>query len=427
MTEDDRKTCQHNLLYSLPTELLLLIFTFLPARQLFRCRQVCIRWKNIIDGLTNSDVLWREHCRRDYGDIYKTARLKSKPGLLWFNIYRSLSLWPKLASARESRDEFASASNVNEEIRNFKVLKNGILGVHKRGSVVYYDLDTLEPSKRGPITGDYLNYAENDDTIVIMSFHLHLFVIRKIIHNPRYETNVTFDNVKTFLLVDHEVYYVTLNDEIYLCKLEDGDLKSVFIKRSADGIMCLGYSDGHLNVLTFQRNIYTVINNDLVFTCSLDANTNLLHLLRNFNFLERLDWRIYFQWMYVLNHSIPQGPLRDIVAVRTYGDVVFVGSNWGVLRIYYAPYSAGEFDLYSAEPVKQYNFMERYDCPVLSMCPIIQVDVVEGEDGHTVIVAMPKKIAVLNFVHNFKRTASVAMLPYSDPHKVKVLKMDEFI
>lgn len=114
--------------------------------------------------------------------------------------------------------------------------------------------------------------------------------------------------------------------------------------------------------------------------------------------MEHFDWRTYFQWMYVLNHGIRKGlGLGDIMTVRSYGDIVFVGSNWGVLRIYHAPFTAA-FDLNDAIPMKQYNFMEFCYSPAMSMCPIIQVDVMEAVDGHTVFVAMPKKIAVISFI-----------------------------
>ncbi|XP_068627323.1 uncharacterized protein [Battus philenor] len=414
---------QDSYLCALPTEILLLIFTFLPAKDLIKCRGVSTRLKQIVDGLTRSDALWRDHCKNDYPCLYKTARYKSRPGLLWYNIYKSLSLWPQLVHAREEWDEFASASSVNEEISNFRILRDGVIGVHKRSAIVYYEIETLERAKRGNITGDYLRYTENEVAIVILSYHLQLFIIRKQIINPRQETNITFDNVKTFILVDSEVYFVNLNDDIYICRLID--FSNEMIKHSDDGIMSLGHRQDKLHVLTFQRNIYTVVGNELLFTCALGPECNLLHLLYQYNFLETLDWRIYNQWMYVLNHTIPEGPLRDIITIRMYGEVVFVGSNWGVLRIYYAPFSSGEFDLYNAEPIKQFNFMERYDCPVLSMCPIIQIDVSEAEDGHTVIVAMPKKIAVLNFTHNFKRTASAAMLPYQEIQKAKALRIED--
>lgn len=409
---------------NLPTELLLYIFTFLSAKDLTKCRQVCNRFKVIIDGMTRSDALWKKNCKAEFPDVYLTVRAKTRSGMLWYHIYRSLSLWPKLENAREIRDEFASASSVNDEVKNFKILRDGIIGVHKRGSIVYYDLDTLEPCKRGSISGDYLRYNENDDIIAILSYSLQLFIIQKVVQSPCMETNITYESVKSFLLVDRKVFYVNLADEIYLWEFKNGKMSNTFIKKTDDGVMCLGYTN-NLHVLTFERNIYTWNGERLVFTCALDASVNLLHQLHKYRFLEYLDWRIYFQWMYIFNHSVPEGPLRDIVTIRAYGDVYFVGSNWGVLRIYYAPYSCGEFDIFTAEPVKQYNFMERYDCPVLSMCPIIQVDVMETEDGHIVVVAMPKKIATLKFTHTFKRSATVAMLPYTAIQKVKILKLNE--
>lgn len=421
---DDCDIASH--MCSLPTEILLNIFIYLPAKELTKCRQVCIRWKLIIDGLARSDDLWHQHCKEDFNNIFKVARKKAKPGLLWYNLYRSLTLWQRLVDSREDIDEFASASRLGEEIRNFEVLDSHNVGVHKKGSIVYYDIETLQESTRRAIYGDYSRYTENDKMIVILSYQLHLYLIRKMPSSPfDEENNVTFDNVKLFTLTDDEVFFVNLNDEIFVCNVYKEKMKSMFLKRSEDGIMSLGYSNGVLNVLTFQRDIYSIIQNNLVYVCSLGPDSNLLHQLRKYNFLEQLDWRVYFQWMYVLNHAIPDGPLRDIITIRPYGDVYFVGSNWGVLRIYYSPYSAGEFDIFNTEPVKQYNFMERSDCPVLSTCPILQIDVLEGEDSHTVIVAMPKKIAILNFTHTFKRTASLAMLPYSEVQNVKLMKINQ--
>lgn len=415
---EDQNFCE------LPTEVLLHIFTYLSGRQLIKGRQVCRRWNHIINSMTHSDVLWQKHCKKDFGDVYKVARYKARIGMLWYNIYRSLALWPLLNHAREVRDEFASAGNVNEEIRGFEILKNGIIAVQKRQTIVYYNIESLELSKRGPLTGNYMKFTENEDIIVIQSNYLHLFVIRKFLQDPRHETNVTYDNVKTFLLINNKVYFVNLENEIYVCELESINLSAQLLKRSEESIMCLGYTN-NLHILTFERNIYTIMDGHLVLSCQLADCPNLLQQFCNYNFLETVHWHIVLEWMFILHRRVPPGPLEEIMTVKKYGDIVFVGCNWGVLRIYYKPYIDGQFDFYNAEPVKQYNFMERSDCPVLTMCPIIKVDVVESEDGHTVLVAMPKKIAVIDFIHCFKRTASVAMLPYNDVQKVLKVEKSE--
>lgn len=398
----------------LPAEILINIFSNLPVKDLMRSRSVCTRWKLIIDDLASSDNVWLEYCKTDFKDLYTSAMRKTKPGLLWYNIYRSLTLWSKIGDATEESDEFAAASCLGEEIRNFELLCTGVLGVHKKDSIVYYDADTLGPGHRSPIPGHYSRYAENAAVIVILSVHLHLYLIRKIVFSDFDDPDTTFDNVKLFTLTENSLYHANLNDEVFVTRFNNTKLEATLIKKSEDGIMSMGFSNGMLNILTFERNIYSVINNMLVFQCTLGPDSNLLHQLHYYNFLEQLDWRVYFQWMYVLNHTIPDGPLRDIITIRSYGKVCFVGSNYGVLRIYYSPYTDGEFDLFNTQPVKQFNFMERSDCPVLSTCPILQVDVIEGDDKHKVIVAMPKKIAIITFTHTFKHASSLAVIPYHD-------------
>lgn len=405
-----------------PTEILLYIFTFLTPKQLAKCRQVCWRWKHVVDNISSKDSLWIQHCKKDFPSIFMSAYYKRLPGLNWCNIYRSLAMWPKLHLAEESRDEFASAACYNDEIRSFRVLRHGIIGVHTRGAISYYDLETLKPSSRTSISGNYIRYIENDDTIIVQGYNLNLFIVRKLVTNVHAQTDITFGNVKTFMLANHELFFITLNNEVCLCNLNDEKLPAIVLNRAQNTIMSVGYSYGRLNLLTFDRNIYTLVGNELVYQQTLGSSANLLHELKKYNFLEGLDWRVYFQWMYVLRHSIPQGPLRHIIIIKTYGEAVFVGSNWGVLRIYYAPYQNNEFDIFNTDPVKQYNFVERFDCPVLSMCPILQIEVVECDDGHMILVAMPKKVAVLKYKHNFKNLTPSALVPYTDVD-VRLLNM----
>lgn len=403
---DEQNLCQ------LPTEILLCIFTYLPGRDLIKCRRVSRRWNHIIDRLLQNDLLWREHCKEDFKEVYKEARIKSRYGVSWYNIYRSLALWPMLRHAKENRDEFASAESVNEEICNFEVLRNGLIGVQHFFKIVYYNIETLEKAKRKPMSGTFMYYMENDKFIVLLSEYLHLFLIRRVTNSPDEYMNAIFDNVKKFFLTDSKLFVVNLDNDIHVCYLNDGTLSQKFIKHSEESVMCFGYTD-KLHILTLERNIYTVIDNNLVLTCKLDDCPNLLHQFYKYNFLETVDWCIVFQWMSILHRQVPTGPLQEIMTVKKYGDILFVGCNWGVLRIYEKPFVDGEFDFYNSIPIKQYNYMEHSDLPVLEMCPIMKVDVMESVEGHTVLVAMPKKIAILNFVHCFKHTTSVAMLPYN--------------
>lgn len=389
-------------MYYLPPELLRNIFIYLPAKDMVRCRKVSPTWRSVIDSLSRNNNLWRRNCKDDFPDTYQTAREKAKPGLTWYRLYRSLSMWRSLAKAAEKREEFALAAKSYQEITNFKLLSDGIIGVLKRGSVVYYDIETLELSKRLPIMGEYSKYTETDSIVVVLSFNSHLFVIRKVLRHDNDHSAVTYANVKQFTLSGEELYFVNINNDVFVIYLRCRKLHANFLLRSLRAVMTLGYSHGNLNVLTVEREIYSVEkDNTFVLKEVLDTDTNLLHQLQKYHFLENMDWGKYFQWSYLWNQAIPDGPMGDLVSIKQHGDVFFVGSHWGVLRIYYAPFTDGEFDIFNRKPIKQYNFMDSRD-PLHPLCPILNVEVMEGNDGHKVIIALPFKITVINYTHDFE-------------------------
>ncbi|KAJ8737368.1 hypothetical protein PYW07_000639 [Mythimna separata] len=362
-------------------------------------------WKSVVDRLNRNEKLWQQHCIADFPQTYETARNKSRPGLSWYNLYRSLSLWTSLVKAAEEREEFALATKSFQEIRNFKILNNGVIGVLKKGCIVYYDIETLELSQRPPMMGDYAKYTETDTVIVILGTDAHLIVIRKVERTVKEgwdDRSISYNNVKQFTLTGEELYFVNRNNDVFVVYLCCRKLHAFYILRSLRTVMTIGYSDGKLNILTVQREIYSVeTGNTCVMKAILDANTNVIQQLQKFQFLENMDWRLYFQCMCIWNQAVPTGPLQDMVSVRQHGDVFFVGSYWGVLRIYYAPFTDDEFDIFNKRPIKQYNFIDSGDRR-LSICPILNVDVMEENDGHKVIIAMPCKITVINFKHNFK-------------------------
>ncbi|XP_075990033.1 uncharacterized protein LOC142985632 [Anticarsia gemmatalis] len=404
-----------SLFRTFPPELYTTIFVNLPTKDLMKCREVCVQWKLIIDGFVNSESFWLSQCKKDFASHYWVAKRKAKFGLRFFDLYRTLSLWPQLCKAREETDEFASASSLANEIRSFEIQENGVLSIHKKCGVEYYDGETLKICQSGMILGDYSSYTENETVIVILNYHMQLYVIRKELSSKDEAQTTLFNNVKLFLLTHTELYFTKLNDEIYVCNIYEFPLKSKFIERSNDsddGVMALSCNKGVLHILTYQRNIYSVKDyKKLVLKKNLTTERNLLDVLYRFGFLPQLDWRVYFQWMYVFHHLIPEGPLRDIVVTRAYGDIFFIGTHYGVLCIFHKPFTNGELDLFNKKPIKQINFMARCDIPVLAMCPILQIDVIETELGHTVYVAMPKKVAVLKYKHKNLHPVNWALSP----------------
>ncbi|XP_045532742.1 uncharacterized protein LOC123720248 [Pieris brassicae] len=403
----------------IPTEILLSIFRYLAPKHLATCRLICNRWKQIIDDVSLSDKFWYRCCKSEFPSIFNQVMYKAKAGITWHKIYRSLYLWSKFLEASETVDEFASASNISQEIRDIKVLRDGLVAVHTRDGINYYDLDTLKYStKCKSIIGSYTSYSENDNFTIYIDISNCLIVVRKRRH-PGQESRIIINNVQKFLLNDIRLFYVTHDNEIHMCNLSTNDLQSLFLKKFEEQVMTLGYSNT-LNVLTYEREIYSLVDGIFKLQCNIEIVPNMQHILWKYNLLERMDWRVYIQWMYILNHTIQQILLKDMLIIYPYGDVFFVGTTWGVFRIYYKPYVDGEFDLYHSVPIKQYNFAERSDCPVLAMSPIFQIDVVETEDGHIVLVAMPKKIAVLYYTHVFKQSPTWPVLPFMEVQDVTI-------
>lgn len=105
------------------------------------------------------------------------------------------------------------------------------------------------------------------------------------------------------------------------------------------------------------------------------------------------------------NQAIPAGPLRDVLVIKQYGDLYFLGSHSGVLRIYYAPLSKGGLDVFNRRPTRQFNFIEHNNAAAI-WCLILNVDVMERKDGHTVFIAMPQKITVLKLKHKLGTKAN---------------------
>ncbi|CAG9138122.1 hypothetical protein JYU34_000486 [Plutella xylostella] len=168
MLEDENK--QYQLWSVLPTEILILIFTTISAKDLIRCRKVCQRWKDIIDGLIGREALWRNHCQKDFPSFCQVARHNARKGMSWFHLYRSLSLWDRLRWSHDHVEEFAVPDTTDQQILDFKVLQNGIIGVLKKDSIVYYDSETLQEAQRSQIAGHYLKYTENAHVIVILGY-----------------------------------------------------------------------------------------------------------------------------------------------------------------------------------------------------------------------------------------------------------------
>lgn len=405
-----------------PTELLIYIFKFLSAKNLIACRQVCRRWKKVVDSICSDNDLWEKHCENDFKTLYRDAMKKSNFGSLWFELYRSLSLWGRLSDATETRDEFCHSFKREDTIENVSILKNCIVAVHKNNYVVFHDILTLEPTERPPICGVFAKFGEYDDVILLLGGYLHLRVIKQwkiqdtnenVGNKIRGEKELVFRNTRTFWVFDNNLYFVNFESEIFHCNL-DKELAVVKLPRPEnDNVLTMSFFNGSLHALTAERNVYKFQDDKFVLLFNLKSKkSNIFDCLWHYEFLSSLDWIIFNIWLTSLRIPIPESPLGYISTIKVYGDVIFIGCKNGIMLIYYKPYTDGHLDLINHDPVKQYRFAEREDIPVLSLHPILSIDVLEIMGGHKILVGMPKKIIVLTIMHTFEIVKSKAVVPY---------------
>ncbi|XP_052745674.1 uncharacterized protein LOC112045808 [Bicyclus anynana] len=301
---------------------------------------------------------------------------------------RSLHLWAKLLHATETQEDFAVTSCYRNEIIGFQLLRSGVIGVHQRYSIVYYNLKTLKKATdREPILGEYYRYVENDETIVLMG--RNLFIIRKVLRSAQYAMQTIFACIKNFILKPDELYLVTMDDRIFVCDLLEEKLNCTLVMAMPANVKCLECVNGRLSVLTADDRIFIISNNRVISQFNLHDKCNALDMLRQYNLLNHPYWcnsAWYVEW--------------DLKVVKIYGDMVFVGTRFGVLKIYHYPYVNNELNLDISKPIKQY---EVHETPFSPQChdknQIIHIDIVEECDGHKVFVGTLEKIVVIKFSH----------------------------
>lgn len=401
-----------------PNELIIHILKFLSGKTLITCRRVCKRWKEVIEDVACDEILWEDHCKREFKDLYEDAKFKSYSCRLWFEVYRSLSLWNRVQYAAEARYDFAHSYTSKSPIEDMFMLKNGILSLNTYSAIDYYDMSTLELSGREPVKGDYTKYHEYPGFLIVHDSRQCLSILKMGKEaddstSERKPEKFFYRQVRFFVIFNKIIYFVHLNHNIYYCNLEDLKVDIKEPPPNNEVSIGLGMYNGFLHVLTTVRNVYKYekYTGELVFNAD-SKKDNIFDFLWRYQFIENIDWRFFHLWVANLRFIIPESPVKYVCMVKVYGDVFFVGNKSGTLMIYYKPYVDGCLDFFYHKPVKQYHFGKGDFLPMLSLYPILKVEVVEIKEGHRVVIAMAKKVITLTYTHNFKEGESKEIVPH---------------
>lgn len=326
-----------------------------------------------------------------------------------------MSLWPRLSDTSETQVKFTTVtiddflqplSQGPQGISGFQLIGHGEVAINSgRRGIQYYDLKTLKPSiQRKYIYGRYKKYYEDDNAIVLLHLDSDLRVKPKVLPQKsmftRQSKDVVFYSVEKFVVADNKIYFREGFYHVYACDLLNLNSGRRLVFQCKTLVYGLGCTNGVLYAVTQSGsgiNIIGIDNSNPVHTHSVEITPDLMldvHLQRIFLW-ENLrvnitpEWKKWFQ----LN---PTKETHAVEAMKVYGDMIFVGIKGQLFHIYYVPYLKNKFDVFytDTKPMKWYKF-DNYGS-------FNDIDVMEGEACHTVVVGMTEQIILLKFSHNFR-------------------------
>lgn len=386
----------------LPIELIINIFENLSGKEVYKCRRVCKLWKGAADWFFRFERHWQKFYERDYARMYNHARRKSS--LTYESLYKSISLWPQIKSAKVRVKRFLTA----EHMFNFQIFNKDFMGVTqctqcKDGPspscfgcnyIAYFDLKSGEELHRQFMCVDqFQEYEENEHFVVVLEKDLHAFTMNILPKNDKqsmiYELE-TSHNYKHIFLHENALYFTDANDLTIrrVTANKKGQLKTNTVCPTTDGIKPLYFShcNNSINFISSSSAIYTVSGESYVMRQLIEPN--VLHNLRKYNF-SGSAWRL------------DKAMKRRGGVFFAYGDIVIYGSRHGRLGIFYAPIANGPFDICNTTPSVVLNLKEIIQ---LSQRPMVScIDVVEVENGHNVVVMTEGDIIIIKFRHEFKK------------------------
>lgn len=386
----------------LPLELIINIFQNLSGKEIYKCRRVCKLWKGAADLLIRDESHWQKYYEKDYGKMYNQARNKSS--LSYEDLYKSVSLWSQIKSARVRAKRFL----IGEHMLNFQILNKDIIGVthctecqvespaplfHPCSGcdyIGYFDLKTGKELRRQYMNVEkFQEYKENDHFVAVLEKDLHAFTMSILPKNNPETTTYqleTSHNYKHIFLHENALYYTDADDHDIRCLTvnEKGEVSDDIVCHTSDGIIPLYFShiDNSINFISSSSAIYTLSGDSYILRQLIEPNE--LHSLREYNFCDSA-WRL----------AKAMKGRRGVFF--TYGDIIIYGSPHGRFGIFYAPLANGPFDIYNTVPAVVLNLKEIVE---LSQRPLICcIDVIEVENGHDIIVMTEGDIIIITFWH----------------------------
>ncbi|XP_013184753.1 uncharacterized protein LOC106130452 [Amyelois transitella] len=313
---------------SLPVEAFLEILTNTDGLTLGKCRRVCKKWRDIIDG---TDVLWQAMCRKECKYPARIAKKKAGNECKWYHIYKNMKNWAKVTSFERKVREFYKFS-LHDKNHALEIDSN-ILPLRDTNGVVLYDMNTL---KYIPVTVPERKCSKiaNNNNVTVIMLKTDLFVQRTV-DNGTFMTEVVF-KADNFLLHGDILFFYN-NRDVYKCDLIYQNLLADLILHCDFDIKEIQYNDGVLHIFTDCGQIVNVTNDKKVSVQPIKIPKEWIKQIKYVSAINDRNFVCYSRNLFKIetdNYEHLYLDFPPITALFFYGDITLIGTKDGEILLY---------------------------------------------------------------------------------------------
>ncbi|KAM3968673.1 LOW QUALITY PROTEIN: uncharacterized protein ACR2FA_012690 [Aphomia sociella] len=314
-------------LNNLPLETFIEILLNTDGVTLGKCRRVCKKWREVIDG---SDLIWHEICRNEFNYSSRIAKRKAGNDCKWYHIYKNLKMWCKVTSYQRNVREFYNFS-LHDKNHALPIDYN-VLPLKDTRGVVLYDMNTL---KNIPVSVPDRNCLkiENNDYVTIILLKSGLF-LQRTVENEEH-MNEAFFEADNFVLTSDVLFFK--NRDVYRCELNLDNLSSHLILHCDYDIKQMQYDNGTLHLFTECGSIVNVSRDKRVTVKSINCPPEWVKQIKHVCAINDKNFICYSRNLFKIETNRYQHLYLDfplITALFFYADIVLIGTRAGEILLY---------------------------------------------------------------------------------------------
>lgn len=313
---------------SLPIETFIEIIIKIDGQSLMKCREVCKKWKEVID---NTDFLWHEICKKEFEKSSKIAKKKSGDIVSWYHVYRNLKLWSDVSPYEKTVKEFYEF-NLYDRLHVLDI-DYGVLSLKDAKGTAFYDMTDLKYIPVALPEKNYLKISNNDHATVIQV--KAAIYVQRTVRDPSFTTEGYFRADKYVL--NGDLLFFFNNRDVYRCNLLQKEFTPKLIIHCSYDIKELQYYEYNLFLFTDCGKIITIDSNNAVTERNIKCPAEWIVHIKNISAIDDKNFICYSRTLFKIETDDYQHLYLDfppITALFFYIDIVLIGLRNGSILVY---------------------------------------------------------------------------------------------